>query len=258
MLRSLFRRPFFRQPLYDVLACMEPLMRSKKPLRSIVPMLIAMTATWIVYVPIHELLHVAGCLVTGGTVTELELKPLYFGRQLAEVFDFVVPKGNYGGRLSGFDTNNSDLCYLATDFAPFLLTVLFGVPLVCYCTKKARAWLFGPAIVLGLAPFYNLPGDYFEMSSIMTTRIVTWLQGGGYPPAYEGVRSDDVFTLIGNLALKPAELGLHSAGDIAIGVFLTILSVPLAILLAFATYRLGTTVARLTIGEPRQPSFVKN
>jgi hypothetical protein len=103
---------------------------------------------------------------------------------LAKVFPWVVTESKYAGRLSGFDTKGSDLIYLATDFGPFALTVLLGVPLMKLCTRRGRPVLLPIAIVLGLAPFYNLTGDYYEMGSIITTRLATVAFGPRYaaPP----------------------------------------------------------------------------
>lgn len=238
-------------PLDDVLGAMEPIMRVRSPFRSLAPMMAAMVITWFVYVPIHELMHAYGCIVTGGTVTELEIKPMYGGSILARYFDFVTPGGPYAGRLSGFDTFDNDLIYLATDFAPFLLTVLIGVPLLRWCTRARRPWVFGAAVVVGLAPFYNLPGDYFEMSSILVTRTLTVLSGGNWigPANYKGIRSDDVFTLLEKLITQPGELGLAGAGAIAVGSVLILVCVAFSVCLAFATYWAGAAVARILVGK---------
>lgn len=217
------------------------------PVKAIAPMLIAMVITWFIYVPIHEMLHVAGCVGTGGSVDQLEIAPRYGGTILAEHIPFVVSGGDYAGRLSGFDTKGSDLCYLATDFGPFLLTVLFGVALVKMCMKKRRPILFGIAMVVGLAPFYNMPGDYFEMGSIITTRVVTVLTGGGPDIAFVGIRSDDVFTLIQNIFTKPVDLGLASWGSVVIALLLVGVSLVVDVFLAFATYAVGGAVAGLAV-----------
>src|SRR5258705_6478487 len=70
---------------------------------------------WWVYVPLHELLHAAACLVFGGSVTRLEIDGMYGGGLLARMLPFVVSGSQYAGRLSGFDTHGSDAIYLATD-----------------------------------------------------------------------------------------------------------------------------------------------
>ena len=209
-LRRLVDRPFFRRPVEDVLAGLELVVTQRSPLRAFAPMLLSMVITWFVYVGIHELLHVLGCVATGGTVTRLEISATYGGSLYSRWFPFVVSGSEYAGRLSGFDTHGSDGTYLATDFGPFALTVLFGVALLKATAKKRRPILFGVAVVVGLAPFYNLPGDYFEMGSILTTRAVSWFTAGGLTPDLESLRSDDVFKHLTTLFTKPEEL--HRTG----------------------------------------------
>lgn len=239
-------RRFFRQPIDDVLAALEHLVAVRNPLTTMVPAMLTMLVTWFVYVGIHELLHVAGCLVAGGTVSTLEISTRYGGAIYAKYFDFVVTGSEYAGRLSGFDTHGNDWIYMSTVFGPFLLTVLFGVALVKLCARRRRPVLFGVAIIVGLAPFYNLQGDYFEMGSIVTTRAVTlaW-QGGGNPPMFEKLRSDDVFKLLDQFVRTPGELGLEGAAMIAAGVGVILVSFVLDVLLAFGTYFLGHQCSRL-------------
>jgi len=241
-------RSFFRQPVVDVMACLERLVlpaRSRRPAGVLFVVLVSLIVTWFVYVPIHELLHVGGCVWTGGEVTRLELSPRYGAAFLSKIFPFIVSGSDYAGQLKGFDTKGSDLCYLATDFLPFVLTILIGVPLVKLAGRKRRPILFGMAVVVGLAPFYNLPGDYFEMASIIVTRAVT--MSGANPPAFVGIRSDDVFKLVGQLMEQPGELGLVGAGPIAVAALLIIVAVGLSILLAFATYWAGHWFSRLVL-----------
>lgn len=242
-----------RIPVDDMLAAMQPIMQVRSVRRSLLPMLLSMLVTWFIYVPIHEMLHVGGYVAAGGPLDEavLEIKPMYGGTLLARYFSFVEPGGPYAGRLREFKRDD-DLIYLATDFGPFILSVLFGVVLLRLCGKRRRPWLFGPAVVLGAAPFYNLPGDYYEMASIMTTRAVSWAGGAsGHPPRFASVRSDDVFTLIGSLITDPASLGFFGAGPILFAGLLIVLSIILAVALAFLTYAAGDLVARVTVGPSR-------
>jgi len=215
-----------------------------RPGRATCFMVGAIAVCWFLYVPIHELLHAYGCLLTGGTVTELQIDAKYGGTILASYFPFVVSGSDYAGRLSGFDTGGNDGVYLATVFMPFLLSLFIGVPLIKACAGRRRPILFGMAVVLGLAPFYNLPGDYHEMGSIMVTRVLTWFNGGG-PIVYESVRSDDVFKLVADIFRRDDDLGLTSAGRKAIALILVSVSLAVAILLAFVTYALGDLFARL-------------
>ncbi|MGB0716559.1 MAG: hypothetical protein ACPGXK_11805 [Phycisphaerae bacterium] len=240
---------FFRLPFDDVMSGMGRIVEGSTPGGAMAPMIITMLVTWILYVPVHELLHVYGCIWTGGTVSELQIQWYYFGHQLAAIFDFVVVEGDYAGRLSGFDTKGNDWIYLATDFGPFTLTVLFGVTMLRYCAMHRQRWMFGPSIVLGMAPFYNIQGDYYEMASIILTRGLTILSGGGNPPRFEGLRSDDIFTLFPDIVLHPSAIGLEeSALTVVFSLFTAVLGVLLAIFLAFATYWMGNLVATAVLG----------
>ena len=151
------------QQLEDLVSCLERILHVKRPVSGIILFFVSLVATWFVYVPIHELLHVAGCVITGGTVSQLEIAPQYGGGLLARVFPFVVSGGEYAGRLSGFDWKGNDLIYLATDMMPYMLSIFIGVPLLKACGRRRRPILFGTAMVLGFAPIYNIPGDYYEM-----------------------------------------------------------------------------------------------
>jgi len=263
---------FFALPVYDVLDCLERLASTRRPGLLMFGMLAVGCLAWFVYVPIHELLHVAGCVLTGGDVYQLEIKPWYGGTLLARFFPWVVSGSDYAGRLSGFDTKGSDLTYLATDFSPFLLTVLFGVLLLKLCARRPHPILFPIAVVLALAPFYNIPGDYFEMGSILTTRGLTPIAGPRFaaPPAAEneeeapagivggdtdaafrGLRSDDVFTLLTDFFTRPAALGINGFGLFAAGIGIILVSFGMAVLLAFATYAAGHFVARVILPQNR-------
>ena len=95
---------FILDPIYDLATGIDVhIARAERRGVAIAKLLVAAVATWWVYVPIHELLHVAGCLLTGGTVSELQVAPIYGGAWLARVFPFVVSGGDYAGRLSGFE-----------------------------------------------------------------------------------------------------------------------------------------------------------
>ena len=63
--------------------------------RGLIKVLLGLVIFWHLYVPVHELLHVAGCLLGGGQVTALALKPQYGGSILDKLFPFVVPESEY-------------------------------------------------------------------------------------------------------------------------------------------------------------------
>lgn len=230
----------FLEPLDDLMAAMETqIMRAPHPQRALVLLVVGGVVSWWVYVPIHELLHAVGCWLTGGTVSELQIAPEYGGALFARLFPFVVSGGDYAGRLSGFDIKGSDWIYLATDALPFLLTVFIGVPLLKACARGQRAALFGAAFVLGMAPFYCITGDYYEMGSILTTRALTWLSGGGEPVAFANLRSDDVLKLVGELWAASAELHAGAVSGVVVATALVV-----STLLAFATYAAGARLVK--------------
>ena len=53
--------------------------------------LLGLVVFWHLYTPVHELLHVGACVLGGGTVSELALKPQYGGTLLAHIFPFITP-----------------------------------------------------------------------------------------------------------------------------------------------------------------------
>lgn len=231
---------WIRRPLDDTRAALEALAALPHPTRALCWMAAGLVATWFVYVPVHELLHVAGCLATGGRVSELQLDPIYGAALLARLLPFVVPGGEYAGRLSGFDTGGSDLVYLATDFAPYLLSIGVGVPLLRRCARRAHPALLGAAVVLALAPFYNAAGDYYEMGSILVTRAAALGSGA---PLCASLRSDDLFGLLGQLAADPTALGLSRPGEIGAAALLVAVAILVSLLLALLTYAAGRLLA---------------
>lgn len=232
-----------RRPVDDLMQGLEPLLDD--PRGPWIWGLAALSAVvaWFVYVPVHELLHVLGCVGTGGSVSVLELQPIYGGTLLAQLLPFVEPGGDYAGRLTGFDTGGSDLVYVATDLGPYLLSVYPGVAWLRRCALASSPLRFGPAALLATAPFTNLTGDYFELASIVVTRILAGLLPGGLS-AVEGLRSDDVFRTWGQLSEGTLRLGIGDPAAFAT----TAVSLLLALALAFATYALGGRLARALHG----------
>lgn len=243
-LRAMSPRALIRRPFDDLMAATAASVGAGHPARVLAATMLGFTVTWFAYVPVHELLHALGCWASGGSVTRLEVDPWYGGAWLAKIFPFVVAGGEYAGRLVGFDTHGSDWVYLATDATPFGISVLVGVPLLRACARRPRPLLFGTAAVLSFASFCSIPGDYYEMASILTTRAASWL-AGGTGLALESFRSDDVLRLVEVLLFAPAELGIGGAGAMAAALVLIGCSLVLAVLLACATYGLGVAAAEV-------------
>lgn len=204
--------------------------------------LIAFVVSWWIYVPLHELGHAFGCILGGGTVSELEVSPMYGAALLKEIFPFVTVGSDYAGQLTGFDTKGSDLIYLLTDFFPFLLTIFVGVPLVKSAARSkpiAACLKLGFGLPIAFAPFISFSGDYYEMGSIIVTRIVKTFSPGFDVATW---RSDDMFKLAQDLFFRGAP---YTAGDI-IGVAVSFI---LGIVLIYFTYLLGSLFSGLILGS---------
>jgi hypothetical protein len=206
--------------------------------RALLRVAVGLVMGWWLYVPVHELLHAAACVATGGTVTRLEIARIYGGGLLEPVVPFVTAGGEYAGRLSGFDTGGSDLVYLATDFGPYLLTLFPGVWALRRAARRRWPLRFGAALPMALAPFVALPGDAYEIGSIVSTRV--WQILSGQPAAeLAAVRGDDLLLVLATVVAQAAPV-LWWLGAAACG---------LAILWACATYWLAGRVAA-ALGEP--------
>lgn len=225
-----------RRPLDDYLAALQTVEFRLRPVGSIA---IGFALSWWIYVPIHELGHAFGCLLSGGEVTRLEIDPIYGAALLQRMFSFVVVGSDYAGQLSGFDTHGNDLIYLTTDLLPFFLTIFIGVPLLRLVglakrSIRCRNFLFGAALPVAYAPFIALTGDYYEIGSIFVSRTAAWIS-----PDFtvERWRSDDLFRLIGDLTttVGPVDV-LGVAASLVLGT-----------MLAFVTYGLGVLWARLIL-----------
>lgn len=223
---------FLTAPIDDYLAGLETCLHGRSWWT--VPLIAAgCIVCWFIYVPIHELLHAFGCLAAGGSVTRLEIDAIYGAAFLQRFFPWIAVGSEYAGQLTGFDTHGSDLIYLATDLAPFTLTVLIGVPLLRAVPRVswpawARNLTLGAALPVAYAPFISFTGDYYEMGSILVSRAAAWLRPGFDVQRW---RSDDVFKLLGQLQEQAP-----AAGDYA-GVALALL---VGAGLGLATYALGT------------------
>jgi len=210
--------------------------------RSLLLLTAGTLVSWFLYVPVHELLHAFGCLATGGSVTELEIQALYGGALLEKIFPFVVAGGPYAGRLTGFDTGGSDLVYLATDAAPYLLTLLGGFWLLRLAPIRRNPLLFGPAVVLLITPLISIAGDYYEMGSILVSGALGLL--GGSPESLQLLRHDDLFALLGEFSQRfPTGRALWAAAVAA--------STMLGYILACLTLAGSQALARRFLGQQR-------
>ncbi len=203
----------------------------------------AFVVTWWVYVPVHELAHALGCWLGGGEVTRLEISPVYGAATLHKIFPFVAVGSDYAGQLTGFDTHGNDLTYLLTDFLPFVLTVVVGVPLLRRVGRRRAGigtWIMlGAALPIAYAPFISLFGDYYEMGSILTSRAVRF-----WSSSFDATRwrSDDLFKLAGERLAGLPGSWLWDLAGISI-------SFVVGTLLALLTYWLGVLWADLIGGR---------
>src|SRR5512140_289166 len=226
-LRRLAVRPF-RDVMDGVSACID-----RFGVLALPAMLGAMLLSWWVYVPVHELFHAWGCLLSGGSVSRLEIDSTYGGEWVALLVPYVVSSSGYAGRLSGFDTRGNDGIYLATVFAPYVLTWLVGLPLLRLAQRTANPLILGASVPLAYSPFISLTGDYYELGSIVVSRLVApW-----WPQALLQWRSDDLPKLAVALFGSGARNGL---GVDALGVAA---SLALGTLMAFGTYQAGAWIA---------------
>jgi hypothetical protein len=204
-------------------------------------------AGWWVYVPVHELLHAAACRAAGGEVLRLEIARLYGGAVLARLLPFVKAGGEYAGRLAGFDTHGSDLIYLATDLGPFLLTLLPGVWWLRRAARGRRAFAFGAALPVALAPFLSLTGDAYEIGAILVTRLPPWAG----PAAHRLLRGDDLWRRLQAIATTATTVDTAVRPPLPMWQLWLGAALAAATGLAWAllTYGAGAALARLA-GQP--------
>jgi len=208
--------------------------------------LLGLLLCWEIYVPVHELLHVAGCVASGGKVHELNMSSMYGASFLKEIFPFIRVGSHYAGRLTGFSTGGSDITYFITVFTPFVLTILFGVTLLHLAARRKSPFLFGVSLVLAGAPFISLTGDYLEMGGIVVTRLVHdlagWFGETASPDLYR-FRSDDLFRLISEMKQDPSGFGIDGQRGLLRALCLTLGAQIMGVLLAGWTYYLSRRVA---------------
>lgn len=230
------------EPLHDYLAALNICLGRFK-ISHLAAIILSFAVSWWIYVPVHELFHALGCIIGGGQVSRLELAPVYGADFLKNFFPFVESGSKYAGRLSGFDTRGSDLTYLLTDFFPYMLTILLGVPLLKSVSSRNPASLtgsiiFGISLPLAYAPFISVTGDFYEMGSILVSRVAALLVPSVSPERW---RSDDLFRLTERLFFSD---GVQWVPD-SIGVVASFL---LGVVLIFAVYWAGTLWTGFTAG----------
>ncbi len=238
-----------------------PFQQTETRLKTMLTFVISLVVTWFIYVPFHELLHVVGCRITGGTVSTLVMGREYGAAFLSRIFPFIVPaSGQYAGRLTDFKPNG-DIGYLVTVFAPYLLTLFPGVWCITTAISRRSFTLFGPGIVIGLASFYNLTGDFFEIGTIISTRLVNLVTTGkasSIIDAFWELRSDDLFRLITEISSSPASFGANHPTGLPIMIIVIVLGLILAVCSAGYTYFVGRWIAGLlTTHRPSNPNQSK-
>ena len=232
VLGHLFTRPFldFYRGLARCLA---------RPV-DMLPIALGLVVGWWLYVPLHELLHAAGCALAGGSVGRLEIAPIYGGALLAALFPFVEAGGDYAGRLAEFDTGGSAWVHLATVLAPYLLTLWPGVWALRLAARRHAGFLFAFVLPMALAPLVSLTGDAYEVGSLAVTALPAW-EGWGERAALVG---DDVFVRFGEVATAAAAPG---GGELWLGFGFAVLA---GVLWAFATCGLASLVAAAMSQRP--------
>ncbi len=227
-------------PFEDFLSALESCI-AKFSLPVLLIIIVCFISTWWVYVPLHELGHAFGCMLGGGIVTELQISPKYGAEFLKEIFPFVTVGSEYAGQLTGFDTKGSDMIYLLTVFFPFLLTIFIGVPLLRSAAGSKPIWAavkLGIAIPVAFAPFISFSGDYYELGSIIVSRIANAIS-----PTIGALRwrSDDVFKLAGELFFSGNAYGF-------IDIIGMLISFIVGIVLIYITYMLGVLWSNIILG----------
>jgi hypothetical protein len=240
---------FFSLPFTDFLHAYDRGI-GRQGLWAMVWVALACGLTWWAYVPIHELLHAWGCQLAGGKVTRLDIAEGYGGSLLQQIFPYVRVGSDYAGQLSGFDTHGSDWIYAVTVFFPYLLTLLVGVPLILRVRARRHPstgalLTLGAALPLAWAPFLSITGDYYELGSIIISRLAELL----FAANTDAWRGDDLFRIAGPLFTSDIKL----RGADAVGVSL---SLALGLLLAFLTYALGRRFARI-LGLRGEPELMR-
>ncbi len=193
---------FVFKPFYTFSLHFGELLAGPSGIRCLILILVGLVLGWWIYVPLHEFLHVAGCLLGGGQVETLHLDPLYGGHIFASLFSFVSAGGEYAGRLTDFDTGESDWVYALAVYSPFVLT-LPGFQLLKWSGNSERSLPFGLALPFAFAPVISLSGDFLELGSL--TLFQAWK---GTESIHRSLISDDLFRLVEELSSDTSTLSL--------------------------------------------------
>lgn len=228
-------------PLHDYFAGLKVCLTDFK-VSCLIVIVFAFLASWWAYVPVHELFHAFGCMLGGGEVSRLNLSPIYGASFLKRFFPFISVGSEYAGQLTGFDTHNSYLTYLLTDFFPYILTILIGIPLLRSAANNSPSPFincikFGAALPIAFAPFISLTGDYYEMGSIIVTKLASLLFSSFQVERWQ---SDDLFKLSKKLFFSKYVVRIEDIGGV-------LLSFLLGIILAFVTYWIGRLWTKITM-----------
>ncbi|MGH8475086.1 MAG: hypothetical protein ACRER2_04835, partial [Methylococcales bacterium] len=127
----------------------------------------------------------------------------------------------------------SDWIYFLTDFFPFLLTLFPGIPLLKSANGSAplsASIKLGLALPVAFAPFISITGDYYEMGSILVSRIANWISPF---PDLERWKSDDLLKLANQIFFSGSP---YRTEDILV----VSVSFLVGIVLIYLTYMLGS------------------
>jgi hypothetical protein len=165
-------------------------------------------------------------MLGGGSVTKLEIQATYGGQVLSQIFPFVRVGGDYAGRLSGFETGNSDLIYALTVYFPFLFSLL-GFPALVWAARKKSNLFLGLVVPWAGAPVVSITGDFLELGTLLLFQL--W---PGPVNIHRLLISDDLFRLIQNV--RSGAIGVTAHASTVIFVFL---GLTLGTFMAWATLK---------------------
>ena len=228
------------QPWHTFSELYSEVLDQRSALRSLSLLMAAVLLGWWNYVPLHEFLHVGGCLIAGGSVSELQIDPLYGGHYFSRWFSFVESTSDaYAGRSSGFDTGGSDWVYASTVYFPYLPGLLSFLMLRLFSGKKS-AFGFGLVVPWAAGPLLSLSGDFLELGSLALFQLFP-----GMDQANRVLISDDLFRLLGEI--QTSDLPFWSTRA-----FVAV-SLLLGVLMAWMTISVSWFLAERVLGQGAPP-----